>query len=297
MIKRTLFFTNPYHLHSRLEQLVADDKVAGTSKTVAVEDVGFVVLEHPQITFTQGLIRLLMQHNVAVVFCDEKYLPTGMLLNLDGHQLQTARFRAQVASSEPLKKSLWQQVVKRKILNQAAMLHSDGKDHQSLIHKATKVLSGDSGNEESAAAVVYWKRLLGEAFLRDRYGDAPNALLNYGYAILRAATARALAGSGLHPTLGIFHRNQYNSFCLADDLMEPYRPFVDRLVMDWVQTHGLVNELETTTKAHLLGVLSCDVAMNKRKSPLMIALSQSSASMAYCFEGKQRKLALPEWPI
>lgn len=295
MIKRTLFFANPYHLHSRMEQLVADNKENGQSRTVPVEDIGFVVFEHPQITFTQDIIRLLMEHNVAVVFCDQKHLPTGMLLNLDGHQLQTARFRAQVAASEPLKKSLWQQVVKIKIVNQAAMLESEGKDGESLRYKSGKVLSGDSGNEEGAAAATYWRRLMGENFTRDRFGDAPNALLNYGYAILRAAVARALAGSGLHPTFGIFHRNQYNSFCLADDIMEPYRPFVDRLVMDWVKVHGMVNELSTETKTHLLGVLSCDVMMNKKKSPLMIALSQSSASLAQCFEGEQRKLALPEW--
>ena len=295
MIKRTLFFSNTYHLHGRLEQLVVDNKKTGETKTIPVEDVGFVVLEHPHITFSQGIMRLFMRHNVAVVFCNEKYLPSGMLLNLDGNNLQTARFRAQLAASEPLKKNLWMQTIKQKLLNQTTMLEQEGKDAEAIRFKAKRVRSGDPSNEEAKGAAIYWPRLLGKGFRRERFGDAPNALLNYGYAILRAAVARALAGTGLHPTLGIFHRNQYNSYCLADDIMEPYRPFVDRLVLDHIENHGLTNELEKETKAHLLGVLTMDTKVGDRKRPLMLALSETTASLAACLEGKAKRLKYGEF--
>jgi CRISPR-associated protein Cas1 len=293
MSKRTLLFSNPYHLHTRLEQLVVDNKETGEVRTLPVEDLGFVVLEHPQITFSQGIMRLFLEHNVAVIFCNEKYLPTGMLLNLDGHQLQTARFRAQLDASEPLKKNLWMQTVQYKIRNQAAVLNMKGLDGQALLHKAKSVKSGDTTNEEAKAAAIYWPRLLGAGFTRERFGDSPNALLNYGYAILRAATARAIAGSGLHPTLGIFHRNQYNSFCLADDLMEPYRPYVDLLVLDYIAQHGLTNQVDLSAKQHLLGVLTMDARMDDRQRPLLLALSETTASVAACMEGERKQVKYP----
>jgi len=294
MSKRTLLFSNPYHLHTRLEQLVVDNKETGEVRTMPVEDLGFVVLEHPQITFSQGIMRLFLEHNVAVIFCNEKYLPTGMLLNLDGNQLQTARFRAQLDATEPLKKNLWMQTIQYKVRNQAAVLTAQGRDGQALLQKARSVKSGDTSNEEAKAAAIYWPRLLGAEFRRERFGDAPNALLNYGYAILRAATARAIAGSGLHPTLGIFHRNQYNSFCLADDLMEPYRPYVDTLVLDWLAQHGLTNEVTLEVKQHLLGVLTMDVRMENRLRPMLLALSETTASVAACMEGTKKLVKYPQ---
>jgi CRISPR-associated protein Cas1 len=294
MSKRTLLFSNPYHLHTRLEQLVVDNKETGEVRTIPVEDLGFVVLEHPQITFSQGIMRLFLEHNVAVIFCNEKYLPTGMLLNLDGNQLQTARFRAQLDATEPLKKNLWMQTVQYKVRNQAAVLQAQGRDGQALLQKARSVKSGDTSNEEAKAAAIYWPRLLGADFRRERFGDAPNALLNYGYAILRAATARAIAGSGLHPTLGIFHRNQYNSFCLADDLMEPYRPYVDTLVMDWLAKYGMTNEVTMEVKQHLLGVLTMDVRMENRLRPMLLALSETTSSVAACMEGTRKLVKYPQ---
>ncbi len=293
MLKRTLFFGNPFHLSSSLNQMIVANKETKVKKTIPVEDLGFVVLEHPQITFTQGVMQLLMANNVAVVFTNDKYLPASMLLNFDGHQLQTKRFRLQIDASEPLKKNLWAQTIKYKLNNQAKHLESLGKNGESVAYKAKQVLSGDTSNEEAKGAAIYWKRLLGTEFKRERFGDAPNAMLNYGYAILRAATARALAGSGLHPTLGIHHKNQYNSFCLADDVMEPYRPYVDQLVMDYIQENRMSNELQKETKAHLLGVLTVDVSINKKQSPLMVALSQTTASLVACYEGSTKKLKYP----
>jgi len=276
-----------------MEQLVVDNKETGETRTLPVEDLGFVVLEHPQITFSQGIMRLFLQHNVAVVFCNERYLPTGLLLNLDGHNLQTSRFRSQLEASVPLKKNLWMQTIQYKLKNQAAILFQEGKDGAALLQKARQVRSGDLTNEEAKGAAMYWIRLFGKDFRRERFGDNPNGLLNYGYAILRAGVARALAGSGLHPTLGIFHRNQYNTYCLADDMMEPYRPFVDRLVLDWLAEHGDEAEVDAAAKAHLLGVLTMDTVVGKRQRPLMLALSETTSSLAACLEGERKQLKFP----
>ena len=297
MLKRTLFFGNPYHLRSELDQLVLENKSTGEIRTIPAEDLGFVILEHPEITFSQGAMRLFLNNNVAAVFCDEKFLPQGMLLNLDGNNLQSARFRSQLEATEPLRKQLWKQTIVQKIRNQALLLQHFSKDDESLIYKSKQVKSGDSTNEEAKAAAIYWKRLMGSAFKRERFGDEPNAQLNYSYAILRAAVARALSGSGLHPTIGIFHRNQYNSYCLADDIMEPYRPFADLLVMQSIEIFGSTNELNTEIKAHLLSVLSMDTMMGKRKRPLMVALSETTSSLADCYAGKSKKLKYPSLSV
>ena len=297
MLKRTLFFSNPYHLRSESDQLVLENKSTGEIRTIPAEDLGFVILENPRITFSQGAMGLFLKYNIAAVFCDEKFLPQGMLLNLDGNNLQSARFRSQLEATEPLKKQLWKQTIVQKIRNQALLLHRFDNDNESLIYKSKQVKSGDPTNEEAKAAAIYWKRLMGNAFKRERFGDEPNAQLNYSYAILRAAVARALSGSGLHPTLGIFHRNQYNSYCLADDIMEPYRPFADLLVMQSIEVFGSTNELNTEIKAHLLGVLSMDTMMGKRKRPLMVALSETTSSLADCYAGKAKKLKYPSLSV
>lgn len=296
MIKRTLFFTKPYYLHSSLNQLVVEEKSNKSKRTLPIEDVGFVVLEHPQITFSQGIMRLFIEHNVAVIFCDSKFHPVGILLNLSGNSLQSARFRLQLEASKPLKKSLWKQTIRSKLLQQAAILQMEGGNSEPLVYKASQVKSGDVTNEESKGAVIYWKELFGAGFRRERGGYYPNNFLNYGYAILRAAVARAIAGTGLHPTLGIHHRNQYNSFCLADDLMEPYRPFVDRLVLDWKVLHEHETELTTDAKMHLLGVLTMDTKVKGRNRPLMLALSETTSSLADCYVGTGKKLKYASFP-
>lgn len=295
MLKRTLFFGNPFHVATSLNQMKLTNKTTGEEKSLPVEDLGFVIFEHPQITFTQGIMRLLAENKVAVVFCDEKYHPSSVLLHLDGNLLQTKRFRSQLDASEPLKKKLWQQTIEQKLKNQGELLNANGRDGEALLYKARQVKSGDTTNEEAKGAAVYWNRLFGAGFNRERFGEAPNVLLNYGYAILRAATARALSGSGLHPTLGIHHKNQYNSFCLADDIMEPYRPYVDQLVLDFLGENSFTNNLDTSCKAKLLGVLNMDVLLNKKRSPLMVALSHTTASLADCLSGEKRKIKYPEF--
>jgi CRISPR-associated protein Cas1 len=294
MLKRTLFFSNPYHLSMKLGQLEVADKKTGEVKTAPVEDLGFVVLDNREITFTQSVLADLAANNTAVVICNDKHLPASMMFHLDTNHVQNERFRAQVSAKEPLKKQLWQQTVKTKIRNQAGVLKHTGKDDEALLRIATQVKSGDTTNEEAQASRRYWSSLFGEGFRREREGYPPNPSLNYGYAILRAAVARALCGSGLLPTLGIFHSNKYNHYCLADDIMEPYRPYIDRMVWEQMQKHADYHNLTVQRKAEMLAILSSDVVMNDEKSPLMVALSTTTASLARCFEGEDKKIAYPE---
>lgn len=293
MIKRTLFFTKPCHLSIKNKQLVIDFKDNGESKTVPIEDIGFMVLENMQISLSMPLIEELMNFNVAVIFCDSKHHPQSMLINMEGNHQQTEIYRQQVAASEPLKKNLWRQTVIAKIENQASVLDRLGIDSNPLPHLAKQVKSGDSDNREGMAARIYWKKLFGEDFNRDRYGDWPNALLNYGYIVLRAAVARALTGSGLLPSFGIFHSNRYNAFCLADDMMEPYRPFIDLAVWEICQKYPDTEMVEKEIKAEILEILSSDVGMKKQTRPLMIAITHTTASLAACFTGEKKQIEFP----
>lgn len=293
MLKRTLFFSNPAHLSTKYNQLIITDKSNGEIKQAPIEDLGFVVLDNQQITFTQSVMQELAANNTAVVICDKKHMPATMMFHLDTSQVQSQRFRYQVSASEPLKKQLWQQTVKVKIKNQAALLKHIGKSDDALNYIAAQVKSGDSTNEEAKASRHYWKYLFGEGFRRDRFGAPPNPSLNYGYAILRAAVARALAGSGLLPTLGINHHNKYNAFCLADDIMEPYRPFVDKAVLEIRETIPAWHSMSKEVKAKLLEVLTCDIVIGGNKSPLMVGLSETTASLVKCFEGTEKRVKYP----
>jgi CRISPR-associated protein Cas1 len=235
---------------------------------------------------------------VAVVTCDDTHHPAGLFFNLEGNTLQSQKHQAQLEASKPLKKQLWQQTVVAKIANQAAVLREQKADAGYLTRIASGVKSGDSGTYEAKAAAYYWKRVFPDflSFTRDRFGVPPNNLLNYGYAILRALVARSLVGSGLLPTLGIHHRNQYNAFCLADDVMEPYRPFVDRVVCDIVRMNGRFLEMTPSMKRQLLSIPTIDVRIDGRRSPLMVAVTRTTASLARCFEGESRKLLYPSIP-
>ena len=293
MLKRTLFFTNPYHLKSRNIQLVIKNKATDREDTIPIEDIGFIVMEHPQITFTQSVIQLLAENNTAVIFCNNHYMPSSMLLHLYTNQVQAEMFRKQITASIPLKNNIWKQTVQAKIRNQAYLLKKHEKSHDDLLNLCNTVKSGDKKNVESLAARIYWRRLMGINFNRAREGDPPNNLLNYGYTVLRAAVARALSGSGLLPTLGLFHKNRYNDFALADDIMEPYRPYVDHmvlLVLKQYKNHDLLNK---DIKKTLLGILTTDVEFENVKRPLMVGLSHTSASLVKCFCGEQRKIEYP----
>lgn len=293
MLKRTLFFAQPRKLTVKDRQLVATNPESGETRSAPVEDLGFVVIENQQISISMPLLTELTNNNVAVVFCNAAHYPSSMLLNLDGHHMQQELFSHQSAASEPLKKNLWKQTVEAKITNQAGVLRRLGREFRKVQYFADKVKSGDPENVEGSAARVYWPLLFGEKFTREQHGDPPNNLLNYGYAIIRAAVARALAGSGLLATLGIHHHNKYNAFCLADDIMEPYRPYIDLLVHEIISREEAIDELTTELKMKLLGVLTTDVRMGQQTRPLMIGLSSTTASLAKCFAGTAKKLNYP----
>ncbi|MCR4828462.1 MAG: type II CRISPR-associated endonuclease Cas1 [Bacteroidales bacterium] len=301
MIKRTVCFSNPAYLSLRTGQLMVKilphDGEPERETSIPIEDIGLLLLDHRQITITHGAIAALLENNAAVVTCDEKHLPVGLMLPLEGNSVQSERFRAQIDASIPLRKQLWQQTVQQKIRNQAALLGNlRGVEIGNMMAWANEVRSGDSTNLEGRAAAYYWRQMFPalEEFTRDREGDYPNSLLNYGYAILRAVVARALVGSGLLPTLGIHHHNRYNAYCLADDIMEPYRPFVDSLVVQTMQEMPEAETITTDIKRRLLTVPTLEVRIGGQRSPLMIATSQTTASLARCFAGENRRLLYPE---
>lgn len=268
-----------------------------TERTIPIEDIGVVVLDNRRITITTGAMETMLENNCAIITCDEKSMPVGLMLPLCGNTLQSERFRHQIDASLPLKKQIWQQTVRQKILNQATVLaYSMNRQAKNMLVWANNVKSGDSENMEARAAAFYWKNIFPELpnFVRGREGEPPNNLLNYGYAILRACVARGLVGSGLLPTLGIHHHNRYNAYCLADDIMEPYRPFVDRLVIELMQQNYNYSEITREFKARLLTIPSLDVTIDGKRSPLMIAVGQTTASLAKCFNGEARKIAYPE---
>lgn len=308
MIKRTLYFGNPAYLSAKLAQLeirlpqvennetLSDFFKESVVKRVPIEDIGVIVLDNKQITITQGALGALLDNNVAVITCDEHRMPSGLMLPLDGNTTQSERFRDQIEASLPLKKQLWQQTIQAKILNQSTVLYRQrGLECGNMEAWAKQVKSGDTDNLEGRAAAFYWQNLFGhiKGFRRDREGVPPNNLLNYGYAILRAVVARSLVGSGLLPTLGIHHHNRYNAYSLADDIMEPYRPYVDKLVAEIVDSGADITNLTKEIKGQLLSIPVLDVVINGRRSPLMIGVGMTTASLYKCYSGEIRKIAYP----
>ena len=305
MIKRKLYFGNPAYLSLKMKQMVVripqkDDGDLPSEedmvRTVPIEDLGVIILDNKQITITQGLIDALLENNCALITCDSRRMPVGLMLPLAGNTIQNERFRSQLDSSLPLRKQLWQQTIEAKIRNQAAVLrYVTGMEHKNMIKWSDSVRSGDADNMEARAAVYYWKTIFPNDpyFIRDREDEGANALLNYGYAILRAVVARALVGAGMLPTLGIHHHNRYNAYCLADDIMEPYRPYVDKLVVEMLED-GAEDKLNATNKVKLLNIPVIEVKINEKRSPLMIAVSQTVSSLVKCFRGDCRKLIYPD---
>ena len=308
MIKKTLYFGNPAYLSLRDAQLVIKLPEVVKNNTLPehfkqkvevtkpIEDIGVLVLDNKQITVTSGVLEALLENNCAVITCDSKSMPVGLMLPLYGNTTQNERFRHQLDASLPLKKQLWQQTIKVKIENQAAVLKKyAGEKNRCMKVWASDVKSGDSDNMEARAAAYYWKNLFPiNGFTRDREGIPPNNLLNYGYAILRAIVARGLVTSGLLPTLGIHHHNRYNAYCLADDIMEPYRPYVDKLVFEIVTSGTDYGVLTKELKGKLLTIPTLEDVISGKRSPLMVAVGQTTASLYKCFSGELRKISYPE---
>jgi len=297
MIKRTLYFGNEAYLSTEDEQLVVsypDDKKPETK--APIEDIGMVILDHYRVVISHTLLSKLLDQNAAVVTCDEKHMPQGLLLNLQANHTQHEHFQIQIQISEAQKKRIWQKTIQQKIINQASLLKKESIPTDNMRYWAGKVKPGDIGNHEARAAAYYWDKLFKKHlsnFKRGRFQPFPNDMLNYGYAILRALTARSLVGSGLLPTLGIHHRNKYNAYCLADDIMEPYRPFVDAVVL------GLVEEgyttLDTEVKKELLQIPAQDVCYKDRKEVLMNMMQLTTASLYECMKNKKGTIKYPSF--
>lgn len=309
MIKKTIYFGNPAYLSLRDKQLVIkfpeveksesipDSFKKRSEVTKPIEDLGVVVLDNKQITVTSGVLEALLENNCAVIICDSKKMPVGLMLPLYGNTTQNERFRKQIEASLPLKKQLWQQTIRIKINNQASVLFDcTGREMRCMRVWANDVRSGDPDNLEARAAAFYWKNLFAmiDGFTRDREGVPPNNLLNYGYAVLRAIVARGLVISGLLPTLGIHHHNRYNAYCLADDIMEPYRPYIDELVFKLIEMYGPGPELTPDIKAKMLTIPTLEVKIGGKRRPLMVAVGQTTASLYKCFAGELRRISYPE---
>ncbi|MBP6146852.1 MAG: type II CRISPR-associated endonuclease Cas1 [Flavobacterium sp.] len=296
MIKKTILVENKSAITTKNQQLVLKSEVRESS--IPIEDIGFLVLDHPEIYLSIPAMNLIVENNTAIIICGSNHLPNGMFLNLNSHHIQQEIFKNQIEASVPLKKQLWQQTIVEKIRNQGELLAKITENKNTFDFLASKVLSGDTSNMEGVAAQQYWKNFPLpnheiDGIKRERYGDYPNNFLNYGYAILRAATARALSGSGLLNTLGIHHKNKYNAFALADDIMEPFRPIVDEKVFDIMKRYQ-EQELNTAIKAELLQILTQTVYFKEEKSPLMVGLQKTASSLQQCFTGNRKKIKYPK---
>ena len=292
MLKRTLVFSNPMTLSLKNSQLVLAYKDDPNNRqTIPIEDIGVIIIDHQQVSITIPLMNALVEGNVQVVVCNDHGMPSAMLQSFEGNNLQGEILRNQIGVGEVLKKQIWKQIVEAKIKNQSALLNKVGRNGSILKPYYQNVKSGDTDNREGIAARIYFSELFGELFVRDRSLSGINLLLNYGYTILRAATARSLVSSGLLPAIGIFHHNRSNAFPLADDIMEPYRPYVDEIVYDLAMQGRL--ELTKNNKADLIKVLYADTQFVKVTRPLSVGLSLTSASLAKCFAKEQVKLSLP----
>lgn len=294
MLKKSILIENKTSITAKNLQLVIKSEIR--ESTIPIEDIGFIVLDNPEIYLSIPAMNLLVENNTALIICSNNHLPNGMFLNLNSHHIQQEIFKNQIEASVPLKKQLWQHTIVEKITNQGILIEKISQQKNSFEFLASKVLSGDTTNMEGVAASQYWKTFFDTYdinFRRERFGDYPNNFLNYGYAILRAATARALSGSGLLNTLGIHHKSKYNAFALADDIMEPFRPLVDEKVFEIMQTYE-EQELNTKIKSELLQILTRTVYFKEEKSPLMVALQKTASSVQQCFTGERKKIKYPK---
>ena len=295
MLYRSIYIGNPAYLKLKDKQLkVTDPETKEEKGSVPIEDIGLLMLDHYQITLSNQLIQELMKNNVILISCDERHLPLAGMLPFSGNTLFSERVKTQIEVSEPLKKQLWKQTVECKIQNQLKVLEQLGKYAYPMYEYLKEVKSGDTTNMEGIAAQHYWKYLIDNDFLRDRFGDYPNPFFNFGYGVLLSIIARALVDTGLLLVLGIFHRNKYNPYCLASDIMEPYRPIADLLVMKWLQLHPEKQSLDKESKTFLLQIATQDVNIEKLVRPLIVGVKMTASSLLKCYTGEKRQISYPE---
>ena len=295
MLYRSIYIGNPAYLKLKDKQLkVTDPETKEEKGSVPIEDIGLLMLDHYQITLSHQLIQELMKNNVILISCDERHLPLAGMLLFSGNSLFSERVKTQIEVSEPLKKQLWKQTIECKIQNQLKVLEQLDKYASHMYEYLKQVKSGDTTNMEGIAAQHYWKYLIDNDFLRERFGDYPNPFFNFGYGVLLSIMARALVDTGLLLVLGIFHRNKYNPYCLASDIMEPYRPIVDLLVMKWLQLHPEKQSLDKESKTFLLQIATQDVNIEKLVRPLIVGVKMTASSLLKCYTGEKRQISYPE---
>lgn len=296
MLKRVIDVSNASYLHVKNKQLLLDQQGKQVA-AIPIEDIAVLILEHPAIVLTQQLIIACQQNNTALVFCDDKHLPYSIILPVsEGNSLHSKILRQQIQLKKTMQKRLWQQIVVHKLQQQALTLKLNGIENKTILRLSEKVKSGDSQNHEAQAAKQYWSLLMGKTFRRNPEQDGVNAMLNYGYSIMRALVARALVGAGLHPALGLHHSNQYNGLCLADDIMEPFRPWVDFVVSRLYQRDG-VYEINQHSKRCLLALMAENVQWRGNSMPLMVACHYLCANLKEAYAGTTDKLDYPQWPV
>ncbi len=292
MIKRIIVVTQSAIISTHLLQLCI--KIDEKEETIPIEDLGVLLLENHQTTITNAALNALTENNCVIITCNSKHHPSGLLLPIAGNVLHTEVLRKQINATLPFKKNLWQQIIKAKIYNQALSLKNVKSNFEPLIYFSKKVISGDKNNLEGRAAAFYWENFFPKDlnFRRDVNEPGVNSLLNYGYSIIRAAVAKAIVSSGMHPALGLHHKNQYNPFCLADDLMEPFRPFVDLKVHHHFTD---VNEVVLTpvVKKYLISVMFDDSFFGKERKPIQLAITQCVQNLVKCFHGESKKIIYP----
>ena len=295
MLYRSIYIGNPAYLKLKDKQLkVTDPETKEEKGSVPIEDIGLLMLDHYQITLSHQLIQELMKNNVILISCDERHLPLAGMLPFSGNSLFSERVKTQIEVSEPLKKQLWKQTIECKIQNQLKVLEQLDKYASPMYEYLKQVKSGDTTNMEGIAAQHYWKYLIDNDFLRERFGDYPNPFFNFGYGVLLSIMARALVDTGLLLVLGIFHRNKYNPYCLASDIMEPYRPIADLLVMKWLQLHPEKQNLDKESKTFLLQIATQDVNIEKLVRPLIVGVKMTASSLLKCYTGEKRQISYPE---
>jgi CRISP-associated protein Cas1 len=291
---RTIVIENPGHLFIKNSQLMIRQN-GNEFRVGSLEDIGWLLLEHPQLTFTQAVLSHAAENNTVVIFCNERFYPSSVAVPLEGNTLQGERQRWQIDAPVPRKKGLWKQIVQQKIKNQAALLDLLGFDGTAVRYLVPKVKSGDTENVEAVAARRYWPLLFDDSFRRERIGLPPNNMLNYGYAILRSCAVRMLISTGLQPGIGIHHKNKYNAFALADDIMEPYRPWVDRIAWSLFMEEGVRGtNMTPETKRALLEVLQHDVLHNSEVRPLAVSMRHFAVDVGNVLGGKLERLRLAE---
>lgn len=299
MAGRILYFGNPTSLSSKNKQLnfksINSETNIELDVSTPIEDIDVVIFDNQKLTFTQNLISDLLEYNVAIISCNHYHHPTGLMLNLACNSLQSEKFIIQINVTQSLKKQLWKQTIKSKIQNQLLILQKQNVEIDNMKFWYNNVKSGDPNNLEGQAAAYYWKNIFIHIrdFNRRRDGVPPNNLLNYGYTILRAIVARSLVSSGLLPTLGIHHHNRYNHYCLADDIMEPYRPYCDAIVLEIMNNGEDYTDLNPSIKKQLISIGTTIVNIDGENTQLINAVKKTTSSLAKCFEGSAKKIIYP----